>query len=114
MQLYVLFVLGEPIYVSFHLDNRSTKPIRLLSELLQKTSFKGGDESLSKVKLIASNYAEACPERCSQSDRIFVPIPHDSVSTIGTDVLDIHYFIKLFVDVSDGVEYFDTIPLFIK
>ena len=106
-----LFVLGELIHMTFQLDNRSTKPIRLLPQLVQTITFKGPYTRLTKDKLMASNRAEVCPEKCSQSDRICIPIPYDSTCSIGTDILDINYLIKLFVD---GADYFDTILVFIK
>ena len=112
--IFVSIELGEPIYISFHLDNRSTKTIRFLPQLIQKTSFKDYYQVFDSEKLMATNYAELCVEGCSQSDIICIPIPYDAISSIATDLLEINYYIKLFVDVSGGAEHFDSIPVFIK
>ena len=73
-------------------------------------------ESLNREKLMASNYAEVCPQFSSQSEVISIIRwkAYDAIPSIKTDLIETNYYIKLFVNVSGAPKYFDSISVFIR
>ncbi|CAG2176479.1 unnamed protein product, partial [Oppiella nova] len=68
------YFCGEIININFHMNNRSSKTIRFLPQMVRRTAFKKKYIYLESQELIASNYADPCLENSSQSDIVFIPI----------------------------------------
>ncbi|CAG2103011.1 unnamed protein product [Medioppia subpectinata] len=108
------YFCGEVISIYFHMDNRSSKSIRFLPQLVRRTAFKKEYIFLESEELVATNDTEKCAPNGSQSDIVCIPVPADSLPTIDSPFIDITYTISLFVLISDSSEHFDEILVFIK